>query len=595
MPTLFGVDLRSLALFRVALAFFVLLDLASRCRDLAAHYTDAGILPRADLLQWYAPLQERAISLFLAGGALWTQTLLFLTTAACAAALLVGFRTRLAAVATWLMVMSLQLRDPLVLFSGDTLLRLLLFWGMLLPLGARYSVDLVISPSSPGDRRKVVVSVATAALLLQVLIAQLGSLAAMWGEAVWRSGGGVAYALDHEMLATAAGVFLHQFPGVDTVLTRIVLILQVCGPVLLFAPLYTGPIRTVVVLALSCVCIGASLCLRLGEYPWLAIVGLLSFLPSWFWDAASGWYRTSERFGLTIQVNGRCSFCYRAALLFRTFFLLPQGAAISVQPEEAAGTARHRWTVIDHRGNLARDYDGFLMLCRASPLLSSFTPMFRLGAIRALATAAWRRIPTWRHSDSGALPSPGGRRRRSSWAAEVVALGAAFFVLVWNIGTWRDPGFRPPSWIDAFGDVLDLKQTWGLPTSAAATGWIAIPGTLQDGTAVNLFAAGGPAPDLEEALRGDGAAERPSLPSHAFASFRWMAYFTGVAAHPQEEQPLLYYGRYLCREWNSRYSENRQLQSFDIVFMSRAATAVPSLHPEDQYQRTVLWQHWCFR
>ena len=45
----FGMDLRTLALFRVLLAGFLILDLCLRGRDLTAHYTDFGIMPRSDL------------------------------------------------------------------------------------------------------------------------------------------------------------------------------------------------------------------------------------------------------------------------------------------------------------------------------------------------------------------------------------------------------------------------------------------------------------------------------------------------------------------------------------------------------------------
>ena len=47
---IFGADLRSLATFRIVLALLVLSDLAIRATDLTAHYTDAGVMPRTDLV-----------------------------------------------------------------------------------------------------------------------------------------------------------------------------------------------------------------------------------------------------------------------------------------------------------------------------------------------------------------------------------------------------------------------------------------------------------------------------------------------------------------------------------------------------------------
>jgi hypothetical protein len=45
LAELFGVDLRSLALFRIALAALLLADLARRAGDFTAFYTEAGVLP----------------------------------------------------------------------------------------------------------------------------------------------------------------------------------------------------------------------------------------------------------------------------------------------------------------------------------------------------------------------------------------------------------------------------------------------------------------------------------------------------------------------------------------------------------------------
>ena len=47
LSDVFGIDTRSLAVFRIGLALTILLDLVLRAQDLGAHYTDAGVLPRA--------------------------------------------------------------------------------------------------------------------------------------------------------------------------------------------------------------------------------------------------------------------------------------------------------------------------------------------------------------------------------------------------------------------------------------------------------------------------------------------------------------------------------------------------------------------
>jgi hypothetical protein len=56
LASLFAVDLRSLALLRIALASLLLVDLFARSRDLSAFYGEAGTLPVAEL----ARLEPRA-------------------------------------------------------------------------------------------------------------------------------------------------------------------------------------------------------------------------------------------------------------------------------------------------------------------------------------------------------------------------------------------------------------------------------------------------------------------------------------------------------------------------------------------------------
>jgi hypothetical protein len=60
-----GVDLRSLALFRICLGSLILVDLVLRSVDLQAHYTDFGVLPRGVLWEMYS---QWHISLHTASG-----------------------------------------------------------------------------------------------------------------------------------------------------------------------------------------------------------------------------------------------------------------------------------------------------------------------------------------------------------------------------------------------------------------------------------------------------------------------------------------------------------------------------------------------
>src|SRR5829696_28443 len=285
---IFGADLRSLAAFRMVLAGLVLLDLAGRAPDLYAHYTDRGILPRDILLQ-EALLNRWQFSLNLMSGELLVQALLFGVAALAALALLVGYRTRLMTMIVWVLVMSIQVRNPLVVNAGDTLLRLLLFWGILLPLGAHWSVDRALKAAPPRLSMRFL-SLATVGLFLQIAFVYWFT-AILKTDPAWRTDGtAIYYALGSDQFATRIGAYLYQFPDLLTVLTYATVALEAFGPFLLFFPFFTGPVRTGAVLAYMNLHFGIWLTMNVGLFSWTAALCMVCFLPTWFWDRAAKLY-----------------------------------------------------------------------------------------------------------------------------------------------------------------------------------------------------------------------------------------------------------------------------------------------------------------
>src|SRR5438477_9768054 len=70
--TIFGLDVRSLALFRIALGIVLLCDVAIRYQDLHAFYTDDGVVPRSTL-----PPFNTFVCVHVFGGSLLYQAILF--------------------------------------------------------------------------------------------------------------------------------------------------------------------------------------------------------------------------------------------------------------------------------------------------------------------------------------------------------------------------------------------------------------------------------------------------------------------------------------------------------------------------------------
>ncbi|MGH8442976.1 MAG: hypothetical protein ACRETF_08765 [Nevskiaceae bacterium] len=173
LPELFGIDLRTLALFRVMLAGVTAFDLLRRLADVRDFYTDFGVMPRA----WLAQTGESwRLSLHLANGETWFQSTVIAAQALLALMVLAGYRTRIAAVLTFVLLGSLHNRNPMILGGGDHLMLCLWFWALFLPIHARWSVDAALSTRPPPESDRHL-SWASAALTLQVLYFMLMHIA----------------------------------------------------------------------------------------------------------------------------------------------------------------------------------------------------------------------------------------------------------------------------------------------------------------------------------------------------------------------------------------------------------------------------------
>ena len=286
--SVFRLDVRSLAVFRIGLALTILLDLAIRAQDLGAHYTDAGVVPRALLaaevgarVSW-APALLNLNPHFLFGG-IAGQAALFIAAGVLALLLLVGWRTPWATVASWVLLASLHGRNPGVLNTGDVILRLMLFWAMFLPLGACWSLD-AARRGPTGRRHTVVAGGAAAALLLQIAFIYLFNVLFKTGAA-WRTDfTALERALAGETWITPWGEWLLQYPALLSLMTRLVIALEMLGPLLLFLPICVGPARTLAVVLFGGFHLGLLLGMRIGIFPIACIVAWLAVLPTWFWQ-----------------------------------------------------------------------------------------------------------------------------------------------------------------------------------------------------------------------------------------------------------------------------------------------------------------------
>ncbi len=273
-------DLRSLAAMRIAVALVTLLDLSIRASDLTAHYTNWGVLPLRALfeLSW----NEWYISLHTLNGTPLVQAFVFMIHACFALALLFGYRTRVSTIACWVLAISVQARNPMILQDGDALLRLMLFWGMFLPWGNRYSID---SLSYPYTRRQpdYYFSVASAAMILQVLyVYQFTAFVKdfyEWGQ----EGTALYYALQLDMIVWPLGKILREHFELTRWLTYAAFYMEMFILPFCMIPFYNRTLRVIAVFILVSFHIGIIFTIFVGLFPLISITSFIVLTPGQWW------------------------------------------------------------------------------------------------------------------------------------------------------------------------------------------------------------------------------------------------------------------------------------------------------------------------
>ncbi|ELY66985.1 HTTM domain-containing protein [Natrinema versiforme] len=279
-----GIDPRALAAFRIGLGLIVLCDLlVLRLPGLVTFYTDAGIFPRS-ALKGLSPALAKW-SLHALSGSAWAQGLLLAITGIFAACVLVGYRHRLAAVSTALLLASLHARNPYLVNGGDTILISLLLLAAVLPLAARWSLRprRLESRFASGEHRddSRVVSTATAILCLHIVVIYAINAILKFRSDAWLSGVAVQRIFRLEDFVDHAGPTVAEFPALLTAINWLWIAVLAASVLLVVAP---GRLRTATVAAFVGAHLSMAATMRLGVFPFVMVAVLLVFLPPRVWD-----------------------------------------------------------------------------------------------------------------------------------------------------------------------------------------------------------------------------------------------------------------------------------------------------------------------
>lgn len=272
----FGADTRSLALWRVGLGLLVLYEAVERTRS-SALLVAGGVMPM-DMVPWRR--LHRSLLFWSDAPEVVAGVVALLGLAGLA--LVLGWRTRAAGFVAWVLVASLQARNPTALSGADTLLRLMLFWSLFLPTNGLLSLDRAAG-RTPLVPPATIVTAGSVAYLLQI-----GALYVVTGllksGAPWHDGTALHDALHLDQLVDPLGVWARDRAWLTVPLTHATWWLEVAGPALLLVPVAFGPVRAAVVAAFLALHVGIEAMMDIGPFPVTSIVCWMPLIPGWVWD-----------------------------------------------------------------------------------------------------------------------------------------------------------------------------------------------------------------------------------------------------------------------------------------------------------------------
>ena len=498
-----SLDSRSLALFRVCISSLFLIDFFfTRLPYFTLFYTEQGLSPIKSISDNYSYLLRTFSLNFLSSITLY-QYVLFFIAIGFFISLLIGYKTKWAALGSWILVTSFFSKNPLIYNSGDILAYLMLFWALLLPMGNHFSIDRALSNQK--EKYSTVFSINSCAFILQLLMIYLFTYQ-LKQHNIWENNQAVYYALMLDNFRTVFGDVLLQYPQIMQGLSYItyhIIEKHIFFAFLLFG--YWWKAKMFLIFVMCGFHFSLGIFLHLGFFSWFCITAWLAFLPAEFWN----WIQTKlpkKNQPLTVYYDGDCSFCEKSTRLLKTFLILPH-VSFKKAKEDPKATQymeqKNSWLIMLSDENVIVRWDVFAHILSYSPLFFYLSPICRLKWVSKVGDYAYGMVSQKRGKLDQIIPQIKEDKPSSNFFASHILPGFFLFcllyVLAWNI---RELDFNKhekyfSTKFNGLGHFFHLYQKWNVfspPPSQSE--WIVLFGVIKNKdrseTKINLWEKGKP-------------------------------------------------------------------------------------------------------
>ncbi len=535
-----SLDLRPLGVMRIAFGAVLFWSTVDLVPVLLSFFSDDGVAPRMTALSLSRP---NRVSVFDVAGPEWLTILLFVVTLASIVLFSAGWRTRLTTITTFLLVTGLHERNLYVLDGSDNVLRVMLFWLVFMPSGARYSIDALAREA----RGEPVVTHGSALPIrmgqIQIAWVYLDTTLYKWPGNTWHDGTALRFALglDH-MFVRPLGQMMFEHRSIVAFGTYMAFATEVLFFPLVFVPLCkpeTGPLakvaglfqptwKSLALLAGVAMHFGIAILMSVGNFS-------LIMVSTYFLLCEPEWVDPLVRF-----VERRP--------LWRSL-VAGLSAALARPTAVAEGT-------VPARGRLAR--------------LERALASGRVGAQAALHVAVLpllMLLTMWY-----SLPEP----------TKIPPLVLRWHKYTPELDVSPSRMWRPSAQLV---EELELWQRWNMfsPRPLDHDIYLMGRGVLQDGTEVDV-------------LRGDRGNGGPIVPPivPGFLFTRWTKYVSNLVADKTKDAPwVMSFARYVCNEWNVRPPPGRSL--LNTFKLYREVHRIPLFGEvvTEGWTEELMWDHQC--
>ncbi len=584
-----SLDLRSVALARVAVGFVLIFDWFYRFTNAFDFYTDAGLVPRGQAITNYTNPYYFSI-LFMAGKPIYIYVL-FLIGLLFYLGFTFGYKTKLNNILSWVFFVSLSARTAVVSHAGDDLIRLCLFWFIFLPTYRFYSVDSTMtkldsdgSVIEPNDH--TILSIASLAFISQLIVMYVFT-AVLKIHPIWNSeGSAIYYALGLDQFLTWFGEIFRQLPyPVLQLLTHFTFAIELIVPLLIFVPWKNSYLRGIAMITFIGFHFGLFTVFNLGNFPWICMAYWLVLTPTSFWNYLNEKLKRAQK-NVIIYFDPECMLCRKMCFFLQNFLVLKfvdikEGSAENILKSIHQNNS---WVVKTTDNKKIYHFDAFIYLVSISPF-KFLTFILNTSAVKSIGHKIYLQISSNRKKYLSGLNFFKPIKNPDFSHGFVQCIVLLFFVIAiyWNFATLKkDDDITLPKPVEIVGSIFRLHQFWTMfaPFPAMEDGWVITDGELVNGQKWDIL-------NNQPVDYG-----KPESVSGMYKNTLWRKYFINIRTNEYQDYRL-FLGRYLCREWNNHHEALQQVRTFKIYYLLEKNK--PFGEPKSPIMNELLWSHACFK